>query len=159
MLRGPSLEIGKHYQLHISGDWQDVHGQTLTENTTKEITVVEAYREKIKPTEWAVEKPTINSLDKLSIHFDRIIDHALIQSMIQIRDSTENLVEGYWEILDYEQQIQFVPKNKWEKGSYKIEFDTRLEDVSGNNLNNLLDHHITERGTKDKSQFIYFNVK
>ena len=153
-IQGPALENTKHYHLNVSAEWQDVHGQKLFKNTKKEIIVIEAIREKIKIEKWALEKPSLDSHGKLFIHFDRIMDHALIESMIQIRGDEENLIEGQWELLDNEKRVQFIPQNKWEKGDYKIEFDTRLEDVSGNNLQNLLDHAIADEDRREKFQFI-----
>lgn len=158
MVQGSSLEKGKRYHLSISGEWQDVYGQNLPKHTMKEIRVVAPYRKKISIGEWAVSEPRFDSFDNMIIDFDRIIDHALIQSMIQLRDDAKNLVEGYWESLDNEQQVQFIPQNKWGRGSYKIEFDTRMEDVSGNNLQNLLDHYIKDEDRSEIFQFIDFII-
>ena len=154
MKQGPSLEDGQRYHLNISGEWQDVYGQSLVQNTRKAIRVVEAYRKKMNLNEWVVSEPKSGGLDKLTIEFDRIIDHALIQSMMQVRDDSDNRVEGHWKIQNSEQQVQFVPQNRWQKGSYKIMFDTHLEDVSGNNLQNLLDHNILDLDRNELSQFI-----
>ena len=159
MLRGPALLKGEHYKLSISGTWQDVYGQVLSINTTKEIEVVNAYRHHIKINEWMTEKPTANSYHTLTIHFDRIMDHALIQSMIKLVDAEENPVAGYWEILEKERLMQFIPEKKWEKGSYQIMIDRRLEDVAGNNLQNLLDYHKTEKENNNQPyQSIEFNM-
>lgn len=156
--QGAALENGRRYQLNISGDWQDVYGQKLCKSRVKEITVKEPYRKRLNPDEWTVKEPTLASLDKLTINFDRIIDHTLIQAMIQIIDDTEHFVEGNWEIGNAEKQIHFVPRNKWQKGAYKIIFDTQLEDVTGNNLKNLLDHHILEQDIDEKFQFLKFVI-
>ncbi len=158
VIEGSSLENGRRYHLKISGEWKDVYEQSLVKKAMKEIRVVEPYRKKINIEEWAVSEPRFDSLDKLIIDFDRIIDHTLIQSMMQVKDGAENLVEGYWETLSSEQQVQFVPKNKWQQGSYKIVFDTRLEDVAGNNLQNLLDHNIMDKDVKEIFQFIDFKI-
>ena len=144
MLRGSALLKGKQYRLSISDAWQDVYGQKLSDKTTKEIEVVKAYRHRIKENEWLINKLQANSYDTLTMHFDRIMDHALIQSMIQLMDPDKNPVDGYWGILKQEQLIQFIPEKKWQKGKYQIVIDSRLEDVAGNNLQNLLDHDKTE---------------
>ena len=156
--QGAALVNGKHYQLSISGAWQDVYGQSLKKNNLKEIIVVEPYRKKINVDEWVMREPTFDSLDRLIIDFDRIVDHALIQSMMQINDPAGNLVEGSWEIINAEQQVQFIPKNRWTKGFFKIVFDTRMEDVSGNNLQNLLDHNSREKDLNEIFQIINFTV-
>jgi len=136
---GPALLEGNQYQLVISGAWQDVYGQELSINTTKEFAVTKAYRQYIKVDELEIQNPDADSKGILSIQFDRIIDHALVQSMIQIKDENEKVKAGYWQTSEDEKMVQFIPENPWQKGTYQIIMDSRLEDVAGNNLNNLLD--------------------
>lgn len=156
---GPALLEGKRYTLSISGTWQDVYGQELVVETTKEFVVGKAYRQSIKVQEWELHKPAANSDDALSIHFDRIMDHALFQPMIQIEDEEKNLIAGYWEGLEQEQLIQFIPEQKWQPGKYQIVIDSRLEDVAANNLQNLLDQNETEEGNNsDTHQQIDFEI-
>jgi hypothetical protein len=144
MEMGPALLEGNQYYLTISNEWQDAYGQPLLEEKTKEFVVNNAYRQSIKIHEWVINKPKANGNNPLIIHFDRIMDHALLQSMIQIKDDEKNLVVGHWEILEQEQLMQFIPSKKWQKGNYQIVFESRLEDVAGNNLQNLLDHNQSE---------------
>jgi len=156
---GPALIEGKRYKLSISGTWQDVYGQKLSTKTTKEFEVINAYRHHMKVADWVVNKPRTNNNDTLTIHFDRILDHALIQSMFKLEDEENNLMDGYWEILEKEQLVQFIPKYKWEKGNYRIVIDGRLEDISGNNLQNLLDHTKTSKENNKKPlQYIKFKI-
>jgi hypothetical protein len=144
---GPALLEGKGYTLDISGDWEDVYGQKLTIKTSKEFVVGKAYRQQIKVNELEIKKPAANSDDTLIIYFDRIVDHALVQSMIRIEDENKNLIVGYWETSEEERTIQFIPEKTWEKGTYRIIMDGNMEDVSGNNLNNLLDQKPSEQNS------------
>lgn len=150
---GPALLEGKQYQLVISGAWQDVYGQELSINTTKEFVVIRAYRQHIKVDELEIQKPKEDSEEILSIHFDRIIDHALVQSMIQIMDENGKEIAGDWQTSTEEKIIQFVPEKNWKKGTYRIIMDNRLEDTAGNNLNNLLDQK-TGKNNADVQQII-----
>ena len=136
---GPALLKDKRYHLIISDKWQDVYGQPLSEQKTKKFLVHHAYRQSIQIKEWVIDCPKANGKNPLIIHFDRMMDHALLQSMIQIKDEEKVLVEGHWETLEQEQIIQFIPEKKWQQGNYQIVFDSRLEDVAGNNLHTLLD--------------------
>ncbi len=144
-LRGPALQQGKQYKLSILDTWQDVYGQELSAKTSKDIEVVNAYRQHLKVIDWRLQKPRVNSLDSMTIHFDRIIDHALIQSMIKLEDGTNKAVAGFWEVLAEERIIRFLPEKKWKKGNYRIVIDSCLEDVAGNNFQNLLDHNKTDK--------------
>jgi hypothetical protein len=156
---GPALLEGKRYHLTISGAWQDVFGQELLVETTKEFVVVKAYRQVISVNEWVIYKPAANSYDILGIHFDRVMDHALVQSMIQIQDEERNLITGRWVILEQEQLIQFIPEKSWRRGKYRIVIDSRLEDVAGNNLQSLLDQiELDKEINTDSHQIIDFKI-
>lgn len=155
---GPALLEGKQYQLVISGAWQDVYGQELSINKTKEFVVIKAYRQNIKVEELEIRKPEADSEEILSIHFDRIIDHALVQSMIQIKDENEKVIAGYWQTSEEEKIIQFVPEKNWKKGTYRIIMDNCLEDAAGNNLNNLLDQKTGEKNSNVQQKFRLFTI-
>lgn len=145
---GPALLEGKTYKLIISVTWEDVYGQALAVNTTKEFVVTKAYRHQINVTELEIQKPKANTNEALHIHFDRIIDHALVHSMIRLEDTNKKLIAGHWETSEEEKIVQFIPKEPWKKGTYRITMDSRMEDVTGNNLNNLLDQKV---GTKNSN--------
>lgn len=157
--KGPAILEGNSYKLKISGSWQDVYGQELSVNTIKDFRVVNAYRHHIKVSDWVIAQPKLNSSDTLVINLDRIIDHALIQSMVKIIDVGDNIVNGYWEFLEHEKSLIFIPKKKWKKGKYQIIIDSRLEDVSGNNLQNLLDHIKMDKENNNKTHhYIDFKI-
>ena len=136
---GPALLEGSKYKLSVSGTWEDVYGQKLVATTAKEFVVGKAYREPIITRALVIQKPEVNTNNKLTINFDRIIDHALVQSMIQVVDEHGKLVDGYWKISKGEKSAHFVPSKQWDSGNYQMIFDRRLEDVAGNNLEGLLD--------------------
>lgn len=157
--RGPALQEGKHYKLNISGVWQDVYGQQLTINSTKEFVVNHAYRQRLKTNDWLIDVPKANTHESLTLKFNRIIDHALIQSMIKLEDGEHKRLVGHWEILDNEQLIQFIPEERWKPGNYRIIIDSRLEDVAGNNLQNLLDYNKTDdESISESHQYIKFEI-
>ena len=156
---GPALLEDRRYHLIISDKWQDVYGQSLSEQKIKKFLVNHAYRQSIKVKEWVIDSPKANSYSPLTVHFDRMMDHALLQSMIQIKDDEKSLVEGHWEILGQEHLIQFIPAKVWQKGTYQIVFDNRLEDVAGNNLQALLDRfRPKEENNTSAHQTIDFNT-
>ena len=103
--RGPALLAGNSYQLIISGAWQDVYGQEIVE-TRKEFAVIQPYRQQLNVNDWKIHQPKAYSCDPLGIQFDRVIDHALVQSMIHIEDEGKNLIGGRFEILEQEVLLQ-----------------------------------------------------
>ena len=156
--KGAALLEGKRYKLSISGDWKDVFGQELSIDVSKEFEVMKAYRHQIRINKWVTKEPKLNSYDTLLIQFNRIIDHALIQSMIKLVDDEGKQFTGHWEILEKERSMKFIPENKWRKGKYQIIIDSRLEDVAGNNLQNLLDHIKTDE-EKNNEAYHYIEFK
>ncbi len=158
---GPALLEGNNYQLTISGTWQDVYGQALLVETTKDFVVGPAYRQQIDIKALVIQKPRANSDDSLSIVFDRLMDHALIQSMIGIEDENNELITGHWESTEEEKIVQFIPKAPWKKGTYRIILDSRMEDVAGNNLIGLLDVNLTDKkkNTNDSQLSVCFELE
>ncbi|MEM8859388.1 MAG: hypothetical protein AAGD96_13760 [Chloroflexota bacterium] len=156
---GPALLEGNHYYLSISTAWQDAYGQPLSEEITKEFEVVTAYRQCLTAKGLEIDKPKPNSSEPLSIRFDRVIDHALVYSMIQIHDEKTNLIVGHWEVLEQDRLIQFIPESSWQKGDYQIVIDSRMEDVAGNNLQTPLDQiESNKKNNIDSHQTIDFKI-
>lgn len=151
---GPALLQRNTYKLVISGNWSDVYGQELDMDFTKEFKVVEAYREPIVAATIDIATPKKHSLGALSLSFYRIMDHALVQSMIRIEREDGQLLEGHWEISKDETKAMFFPTEIWEKGVYQVVMNGNLEDVSGNNLNNLLDQKLNAENELDPEELI-----
>ena len=55
-----------------------------------------------------------------------------------------------------EKRINFEPVENWKPGNYQIIIDSRIEDIAGNNLQNLLDHFQTDEENNSNS-FYYMN--
>ena len=150
---GPALQEGDTYKLVISGDWQDVYGQKLGMTETKTFKVGTAYRTAIDVSSWNVNEPEAESTQPLTIQLDRIMDHATVQSMIQIKIEDNNDIEGSWKISESESVLHFTPVEKWQKGNYEIVLDSGLEDVAGNNLSSLLDQLEEDQSTMRTTNF------
>ncbi len=49
----------------------------------------------------------------------------------------------------------FTPEKPWETGLYKLQVESRLADLAGNNLNRLFDVDLQSRKSIKSSQSIY----
>ena len=78
--------------------------------------------------------------------------------MIRVEDENKKLIAGHWETSEEEKIVQFVPKESWKKGTYRIIMDSRLEDVAGNNLNNLLDQKAGTKNNNTQHLIRYFTI-
>jgi hypothetical protein len=150
---GPALIEGNSYQLVVSGEWQDVYGQKLGTTATKTFNVGAAYRTTINISGWNVMRPEAESAQPLTIQLDRIMDHALVQSMIKLKKELNQNIEGSWEISESESVLRFTPVEEWQRGNYEILFDIGFEDIAGNNLNSLLDQSKTQQNLMNKTPY------
>lgn len=134
---GTPLREGEKYQLVIDSAWRDVYGKALAKSVTRTFSVTSAERTKVSPRRWKVVTPMTGSLGDLVISFDRPMDHALALKHIAIR-SQSGVVTGDVQTVS-DSVWKFAPYHPWVKGAYVIEISPLLEDVAGNNLNNVFD--------------------
>jgi hypothetical protein len=148
---GPALLEGKQYELIISSDWPDVYGNKLSQDITKTFRVVKPYRRQLKLDSLQLSVPKVKTTGPLILHFDRIIDHALIQSMLRVENENNQIISGYWRVLPDEKSAEFIAEEEWKQGNFQIIFNPRFEDVSGNNLEELLDSEALRTGKESKT--------
>lgn len=131
---GPVLEAGKSYRLVIDKSWRDVNGQPLAAGFEKRFDAGPAVETAVDANQWKVEPPAAESRSALRVTFDRPLDRALIQRMINIVDPAKKPVEGEIDVSDNERRWEFRPDKPWQAGSHALVIDTALEDSAGNNL-------------------------
>ena len=138
---GSALQAGKTYRLLIDKKWLDENGNTLKESYEKRFRVIPALRSVPDPSQWKVTLPAANSVEPLTLEFNRPFDHALLRRMIEV-DQEGKLVAGSIQVDEMETQWRFIPSYPWTKGKYSIHVDTVLEDIAGNNLRGLMDRPV-----------------
>jgi hypothetical protein len=134
---GTPLEEGEKYRFVIDSTWRDVHGNALEKSMVKTFSVVRAERAKVSPRDWKVIPPLAGSLSDVVIRFDRPMDHALALKYISIHNLS-GPVTGHAQTVD-DTSWKFTPDHPWVGGNYVITISPLLEDVAGNNLNNVFD--------------------
>lgn len=147
---GPALTQGKYYQLIIDADWETASGEKLRQNHIKFFEARKALRTLPNPKEWKIFPPKINSLGKLTIRFERIYDQALLTKFIEVRDQNEQRIKGEVSLRDNEKTWIFSPHHPWSSTKIYLVVNAKLEDIAGNNLQNLLDHTVSQ-GSKNIS--------
>lgn len=131
---GPALEEGKSYTLVIDRDWVDAEGNPLKESFRKLFKVGPPDDNPIDPKNWKLEPPTAGSLTPLRVRFPKPLDHALLERVIDITDSTGHELEGTIAVTEKETYWSFTPKKVWQAGGYHLTVDTALEDLAGNSI-------------------------
>lgn len=133
---GPPLRQGRKYMLVIDSAWRDVHGQTLAKSIRKAFMVGEAVRKRVDPRNWKTVLPPAGSLGEMHVSFDRPMDRALVLKCIRVAGPWGK-VDGRLVVDD--DGFSFTPSDAWIEGHYVISILPSLEDVAGNNLNNVFD--------------------
>lgn len=142
---GPALIEGKHYILTIDKNWRSALGKSLNQSFTKSIEIVQPIRKRINPEQWQLSAPRIHTMDALTIKFDRVMDHALTKRMISLRSERGRIKDGISQLLNNERTWSFIPAQPWTGENIYLDIQTELEDISGNNLRDSLDHKLGEK--------------
>jgi hypothetical protein len=139
---GTPLHEGEIYHLVIDSAWRDVNGNALAKSITKTFSVTQAERTKVSTGDWNVIVPMAGSLSDVVISFDRPMNRAMALKHITIK-SPSGVVTGRAQTVD-DTFWKFTPDHPWTEGEYVFAISPLLEDVSGNNLNNVFDLDVSK---------------
>lgn len=131
---GPALEEGKRYTLVIDQDWPDALGQPLRSSFRKEFTVGPPDDQRPDPKTWKLQPGAAGTRQPLNVTFPKPLDHAMLERVVQVRDSTGQPVAGTIQISNQEKCWQFTPQMAWSAGRFELLVDTTLEDLAGNSI-------------------------
>ena len=88
--------------------------------------------------DWVIRTPDAGTHQPLVVELDESLDHALLQSMIDVYDTT-GFVEGTVALEDSERVWHFTPREPWREGTCELRINVLLEDLAGNRLDRLFD--------------------
>jgi hypothetical protein len=131
---GPSLTAGRRYTFVIDPAWQDANGLPLKSGFSRTYQVIPPDREPLDPEHWTITTPKSGTHESIGISFPKPMDHALAERVIQITDSTGQLIEGKTVLQTGDCQWSFVPDQAWKTQAYRAVIQLTLEDLAGNNI-------------------------
>lgn len=131
---GPALEAGRRYTLKIDRAWRDAHGAPLKRDFRKTFDVAPPDREPPDPKQWRVRAPRAGTRDPLGVRFSEPMDHALVERLVRVADSTRARVAGAARVANRERDWIFVPEAPWRAGEYRIVIGSVVEDLAGNSI-------------------------
>ncbi|HEX7379319.1 MAG TPA: hypothetical protein VF278_19510 [Pirellulales bacterium] len=131
---GPVLEIGKRYSLVVGRDFRDAQGRPLNAEFRKDFAVAAPDETCPRPAAWRLSAPTAGTRQPLVVRFGEPLDHALLARWIWVEDAAGQEVLGNGSSGDEESSWNFLPKEPWPPGQYKLKTDKRLEDLAGNSI-------------------------
>jgi hypothetical protein len=154
-LLGPPLQEGKKYQLMLSAEWPDEQGASLIQGYTKNIVATIRDSSTPVPLNWKLKLPKERTSQAFEMDLREPHDYFLLQNTIRIIDPTGNVVDGTALITEGEKKYSFIPAKPWSSGMYKLQIETRLEDLAGNNLSRLFDRDLKTTGAIETNQKVF----
>lgn len=139
---GTPLQQGEKYQLVIDSAWRDVRGNALGKSFKVDFSVGRSLRAKVSPQHWKVIEPLAASRGDVVVLFDRPMDHVLALKYISI-ESPSGILEGH-ATMPNDTTWKFTPEHPWSTGEYHLTILPLLEDVAGNNINNVFDLDLSQ---------------
>jgi hypothetical protein len=158
---GPVLEEGKNYTLVIDTNWIDAEGNPLKESFRKSFRAGPPDDNPIDLKKWRLEPPAASSRNTLRLIFPKPLDHALLERVIVVTDSTGHELEGKITVTEKETHWSFIPRQAWQAGGHYLMVDTALEDLAGNSIGRPFEidvFHPIQRQIKSETVRIPFNV-
>jgi sugar phosphate isomerase/epimerase len=133
---GPILEEGKKFTLVISPKWKDQNGAPLKAEFRHTFDVLAPDDRAIDPAKWVVTTPK-KFQQPVLIQFEKSLDRALVQRMIQVRRADGQEEQVQIRLSARQDQVELHSANRpgnWQPGKYKLVIDHRLEDLCGNRV-------------------------
>lgn len=138
---GAALLEGHTYTIVVDPGWLSANGQQQLAGYSKTFSVSPALRTLPSAVHWQVKPPALSTTDPLTIHFDRAFDRQRLLQDLRVLNKKGQL-SGTVSIEQHEHTWHFTPERPWKDSRIQIAVDTRLEDIAGNNLRDLLDHAV-----------------
>ena len=132
---GRAMVAGRSYTIVVDRTWKDGRGQPLVYAHNKHIVASRADYRPISLAKWRLDLPAVNTTGALVIHFDKPLDHAMLNRAIGVRTGGATQVEGDIQVTDGDRAIRFIPTSPWKSGSYHVLVLDFLEDAMGNRIN------------------------
>ncbi len=137
---GPALRADHRYALVVEAGWPSADGTTVLPAFTKTFQVSEALRSLPDARSWSKNVLCVDTRAPLTITFDRPFDRHLLTQSLRVQTAQGRVIEGEVDVVAAEQIWRFPPTRHWPYEELQLIADTTLEDVAGNNFQDLLDH-------------------
>lgn len=157
---GLPLEKGTNYRLVVNNLWQDTRGVKLSGQWSRNFFASGSDKESPDLKKWTVTIPSPDTREPLLVGFTESLDYVLSKQTIRIVNENGIVVSGEIELNQNESGLRFTPDEPWQKDTYHLKSESRLEDLAGNNLDRLFDQEISAGASKQpKSHQLVFEVK
>ncbi len=152
MRLGPALVEGNRFSIVVKEGWPSANGDSKASRFEKRFLVSERLSTLPQIDHWQISVPHVLTQDPIIIDFDRPFDRVLAQHAINIIDQNGKPIQGTVSLQKNEEKWIFMPQETWLDTTVQLVVDTRLEDVAGNNLKELLDKALPINPDETKNQ-------
>lgn len=144
---GPNKHLGavmqpdRAYTLVIDATLKDENGLNLQMGIQHQFKTTVPDRVSPNAELWNIKLPSRNSKEALHILFGGSLDFGSLDESFAILKQNGEAVEGIFQYGDT--SLVFYPNLPWERGTFKLQFNKRIEDLAGNNLERSFDRDVT----------------
>lgn len=145
---GPVFIPGKKYTISVDRTIKDIYGNSIRETASKQYTVQQEDRSLPKIESFTPVLPA-QSFGTLSIIFSKGMDHATVTEGVKILDRNNQPVSCTISQRKNDREISIIPTHRWQKGRYKILFESIVSDFASNHINRPFEITDIEERLKD----------
>lgn len=127
----------------IDAKFRDAAGRSIRSEAERRYDIGPPLRARINPLDWQYHFPPVGSTKRLTVEFDRPLDHALLEHSLWVNDAAGVTLAGRGSVGPCERSWQFEPQSPWQTGRHRVMVDPRLEDLAGNSLIRVFDRDLT----------------
>jgi hypothetical protein len=131
-LMGPVLIEKRSYALVVRGEWTDLDGNKIGQDTVKKFRTTAEDRVRIELGDWKLTAPKAGTRDALSLALPKSIDYRSLHTGLTVVNAKGQAVAGAIAIGPDEKRWSFTPADPWQAGRHRVNVSPDLEDVAGN---------------------------
>lgn len=146
---GTVLTSNTWYELTVSPGWKSKSGQAMHDDYRRIFITKNSDSRKPDVATWK-----ITTGDNLIVDLHDNLDWSLLNSAITVWRG-EDMVPGTISVEACQTGFRFIPESPMTPGEYRLEVESRLEDLAGNNLNRLFETDVTESKTGSENKSVY----
>lgn len=129
---GPVLHEKRSYALVVRGEWTDLEGNKIGQDTIKKFRTTGEDRVRIELGDWKLTAPTAGTRNAVALTLAKSVDYRSLQTGLTITNAKGQTLAGAISIGKDEKSWHFTPTQPWQPGILRVNVSPDLEDVAGN---------------------------
>jgi hypothetical protein len=153
-LMGPVLHEKRSYALVVRGEWTDLEGNKIGNDTIKKFRTTAEDRVRIELSDWKLAAPAAGTRDPVTLTLAKSVDYRSLQTGLTLMNAKGQIIAGAIAIGKDEKNWSFTPAQPWQANLHRVNVSPDLEDVAGNTPSRPFDMDLlTPRRRAQKLEF------